>query len=130
VKVINFEVPIQGLFLNKGDDDTNQSFIIFETHDNQLDFNQLEIDFEEDTHKFLQCREIVKRLTHHDPIQYSDFVIKDGKVFAIALRQSGEFDLYYDMIKVQTPPRSKTKYIINLINSCLKSCDQPQRLLY
>lgn len=65
------------------------------------------MDFEEDSYKFLQCRELVKRPITGDAIVEIDFVLKDKVVFAIALRKSGELDLYWDMIKTGTPAKSK-----------------------
>lgn len=55
------------------------------------------------TYKLQQVTEIIRRTIYFDPIKKFAFAIRDGTFFGIALRQSKNFDLYRDLLKVETP---------------------------
>jgi hypothetical protein len=77
-----------------------------ETPDNQLDFSSLALtNFEKEgfTFMFKQCREVVQREVMLDPIYKVAYVIdKSNTFYGIALRESGNFDLYWNMTLVDS----------------------------
>ncbi|MFS8160119.1 MAG: hypothetical protein ACMG6E_07900 [Candidatus Roizmanbacteria bacterium] len=80
--------------------------IAMETPDNQLDFSSLVLtNFEKEgfTFVFKQCREVVPREVKMDPIYKVAFILdKQNFFYGVALRESGHFDLYWNMTLVDT----------------------------
>lgn len=83
-----------------------QVIVAMETQDNQLDFSCLVLkDFEKETFafSFKQCREVVPREIKLDPIYKVSYVIDRSNTFyGIALRESGQFDLYWNMTLIDS----------------------------
>jgi hypothetical protein len=85
--------------------------VSMETLDNQLDFSALtykNLGKETFEFKFVQKREIVLRDCRLDEIAKFVYIInKEREFFALALRQSGGVDLYWNMSLVDTPEDCK-----------------------
>lgn len=87
--------------------------VMFETTDNQVDFNEMKVEKIEDDaeHKysFVQKTELLPRPAaiqkHDDKIQ--KFVYIYGNYYVIALRKSGKFDIYWRGRRVSSPDDSK-----------------------
>lgn len=85
-----------------------------ETTDNQLDFSSLHLinfgDKDNFKYSFKQCREVVPREVKVDPIIKVSYIIdKENIFYGIALRESGNFDLYWNMnlVDSQNDPERK-----------------------
>jgi len=92
---------LHAIFLYK-----KRTHLVFETEDNQLDFNALtikSIQKEDFQYELKQVTEVIKRKVHFDPIRRFAFAINNGRFYGIAIRNSNNFDLYRDLIKVETP---------------------------
>lgn len=102
---------IHAIFLYKMQDqptERKESIILaMETCDNQLDFSVLELSNLQDrsfNYQFFQIREVVRRDVRLDDIVKLSFIIDNKNMFyGIALRLSGEFDIYWNMNLIETP---------------------------
>ena len=76
--------------------------MVFETTDNQLDFNKFILtdfmDNEKVTHKYEQYRMVLPREgILNDPIVKNKYMFSKGFNYTLSLRQSGNFDIYWNM---------------------------------
>ena len=106
---VNPGLPIHGILLNEYSlEGEGFRIIACETRDNILDFNRLFFDnFEDDdsyAHRWTQYREIVPRKSEYesDPIKKCCFVFAGGYNYSTILRESGHFDLYWNMMKYES----------------------------
>lgn len=110
VKTINFgSLKIHGLLLNTEAIKGNFILAAVETLDNQIDFNAIYItnpptspDFD---YELKQYRENLGRSIRQDPIaKFKAVVVKFNNflefIYAVAIRSSGQFDLYFNGFKV------------------------------
>ncbi|CDW84988.1 UNKNOWN [Stylonychia lemnae] len=108
VLTINPELKIHGLLLDKQSSEKGETIVVFETLDNQLDFNRIQLlnlneqddSFPEKSYKFLQCGEIKPRSNFtFDPIKKVCMIFSKDILYAVSLRNSGQIDLYWNMIR-------------------------------
>jgi len=81
--------------------------VLLETNDNQLDFNKFVIqghDIASFDWQLVQAREIVPR-TCTDPIRKVRYVVWEGMNYSVALRQSQDIDIYWNLQRVDSSDR-------------------------
>ncbi len=67
-----------------------------------MDFNRLVLDFDKDTYSFEQEKEIQPRTVLNDPIKQLTQIKSLGNFYHVAVRESGRFDLYVNLQKVES----------------------------
>jgi hypothetical protein len=78
-----------------------------ETEDNQIDFSQitpLNMGTDDFTYELKQQRELVQRDISIDPITKFSYIVDEHNCFyGIAVKDSGLFDVYWNMTLVDSP---------------------------
>lgn len=78
-----------------------------------MEFNRLFMDnFDDDdsyAYRFTMYREIAPRKPGytHDPITKCCFTFSQGFNYSVALHESGKFEIYWNMMKIESPEDSK-----------------------
>jgi len=85
---------------------------VFETLDNQLEFDTIKFsDFDDDeefTYEAFRYRDVFPRLEFTvDPIVKNHFIFSNDVNYSISLRQSNRFDIYWNMMRKDSPSDSK-----------------------
>eukprot|EP00347_Sterkiella_histriomuscorum_P004764 403359199 len=116
IRVIEPGLNIHGLILNEWAREGGYQQIVFETLDNQLDFNRLYTENVTDkdsfTFRYEQTREIIPRVGfQHDPITKALHIFSKGFNYSVTLRQSGKFDLYWNLSRKDS---SIDKYAVDV----------------
>jgi hypothetical protein len=99
-------LKIQGAPMSKYQFNDKYQMIVFETPDNQLEFDKIILkNFTNDetfTYTYEQIREAVPREKLNDPIVRTFYTFSQTFNFSVALRKSGGLDLYWNMQRKET----------------------------
>lgn len=116
-------LPIHGLFIFRKQINMYYSkyqlVMALETLDNQIDFSVLEITNlgrEAFNYTLKQQREVVSRTARIDKVVKFTYIVNDKNVlYAIAMRDSGMFDIYWDMTLIDSPDNGKRRCLDLLV---------------
>jgi hypothetical protein len=101
VRKIQTTLKILGAPMSKYQFKDKYQMVIFETPDNQLEFNKVIFkNFADDdnfTYNYEQLREVIPREKLNDPIVKYCTIFSKAFNFAVTLRRSGNVDLYWNM---------------------------------